>query len=296
MSSQNLIFVTAASGQLGRLVIKHLLQKGVPANHIIAGVRTPDKVADLREIGIQVRHADFADIQSLKTAFEGVQSILLISSDNLRGNRIDEHRNWVNAIRSLSKKPSSVVYTSVVNASLGKKLFDEDHIVTENLLQDLNIPYTFLRNGWYNENYIGSILGAVQYGALISAAGDGKISAAAREDYAEAAAVVLANPHDHANKIYELAGDEGVTMTELASYISAASGKTVAFTPLTKEAYAEALRGFGLPTNAAHLLADADESAGTKASLYENSKTLSKLIGHPTRSLKATVELVVNKP
>ena len=118
---------------------------------------------------------------------------------------------------------------------------------------------------------------------LSECAGDGKIASSARVDFAEAAAVVLAGA-GHENKIYELAGDEAYTLTELAAEISLQTGKTILYNNLTETQYADILKSFGLPEVVAQMLADSDTGA-SKGGLFDDAKQLSALIGHPTTPL-----------
>jgi NAD(P)H dehydrogenase (quinone) len=149
------------------------------------------------------------------------------------------------------------------------------------------LPTTLLRNGWYTENYTGSLGAAVQHGALIGAAGDGRVSSAARKDYAEAIAVTALDA-SHAGKIYELAGDTAHTGAEFAAAVARASGKPVAYVSMSQADYAKALTGFGLPEGFAHILADSDAQSGHGA-LFDDSRTLSRLIGRPTTPIPETI-------
>ena len=163
-----------------------------------------------------------------------------------------------------------------------------EHVATEKALSESGVTYTILRNGWYTENYAGSIPGSVQAGAFIGSAGEGKISSATREDFAEAAAVVLTT-EGHENKIYELAGDESYTLTDLAAEISKQINKDIPYSNLPKSDFVTALLGIGLPEGFAQVLADSDEKA-SKGSLFSDDKTLSTLIGRPTTPLATVVK------
>jgi NAD(P)H dehydrogenase (quinone) len=150
------------------------------------------------------------------------------------------------------------------------------------------MPYVLLRNGWYNENYSGAVGMGTAHGAVIGAAGDGKISSASRRDFAEAAAVVVTSEENQGGKVYELAGDAAFSMTELAEEISRQAGKPVAYADMPQAEYASALRSAGLPEPVAEMLADSD-SGVAKGWLHDASRTLSGLIGRPTTPISATV-------
>ena len=270
------IGVTGATGQLGRIVVEKLKQK-VAAESIVALVRTPEKAADL---GLEARVFDYSKPESLAVALKGIDKLLLISSNEI-GQRLPQHKAVIEAAKQAGVK--LLVYTSILHADTSSLGLAGEHLATEALLKASGLVYTILRNGWYTENYTGSAKGAIGAGAFIGCAGKGKISSAARVDYAEAAAVVLAG-EGHENKIYELAGDEAYTLPELAAEISRQSGKTIPYNNLTETQYADILKSFGLPESLAEMLADSDTGA-SKGGLYDDSHVLSTLIGRPTTPL-----------
>lgn len=277
--------ITGATGHLGRLAVKKLKAMTAPAN-LVALVRSRAKAADL---GIAARETDYDQPATLATALAGVDALLLISGSEL-GQRARQHHNIIAAAKAAGVK--SIVYTSLLHADASVLSLAGEHLETEQMLKASGIPCTILRNGWYTENYTGSIPGALAGGALLGSAGSGRISSAARADYAEAAAVVLTSP-GHAGKTYELAGDNAYTLTELADEISRQSGKTIPYRNLPEAEYAAALTGFGLPEVVAKAVASWDIGASGGA-LYDDSKQLSRLIGHPTTPLKVAVRDAIN--
>jgi NAD(P)H dehydrogenase (quinone) len=279
-----MIIVTGASGQLGRLVIANLL-KSTPAAQIVAAVRDVAKAADLAAQGVQVRRADYNDPASLDAAFEGATKVLLISSSEL-GQRVPQHRNVIDA--AARAKVALLAYTSVLHADRSTLALAAEHRETEDAVRASGLSYTLLRNGWYVENYTGSLGGAIAHAALAGAAGEGRIAAAARSEYAEAAAIVLSSAKP-VEQVYELAGDSAFTLAELAAEVSRQIGSSVPFHNLSQQEYLEMLLGLGLPAPLAELLADSDAQAA-KGALDDSSGTLGKLIGHPTISLAAAVK------
>jgi NAD(P)H dehydrogenase (quinone) len=279
-----MIVVTGASGQLGRLVIKELLKK-LPANEIAAAVRTPGKVADLVALGVQVRLADYAQPATLDAAFKGAAQLLLISSSEV-GQRLPQHRNAIDAAKRAGV--GLVAYTSVLRADTSPLGLAAEHKETEALLKASGLPHVVLRNGWYTENYLASVPTALQHGAYIGSAGEGKIASAARADYAAAAASVLTSA-GQAGKVYELAGDEAYTLTELAAEIARQSGKAVVYQNLPEADFKEALLGAGLPEHVAGLLSDSDIGV-SKGGLFDDGHQLSRLIGRPTTTLATLVK------
>ena len=270
------IGVTGATGQLGRLVVEQLKAK-VSTDSIVALVRTPEKAADL---GVEARAFDYTKPEGLVASLKGIDKLLLISGNEI-GQRLPQHKAVIEAAKQVGVK--LFVYTSLLHADTSTLGLAGEHLSTENILKASGLTYTILRNGWYTENYTGSAKGAIGAGAFIGAAGDGKIASAARADYAEAAAVVLAGA-GHENKIYELSGDTAYTLTELAAEISRQTGKTIPYNNLTEAEYAGILKSFGLPEGLAQMLADSDTGA-SKGGLFDDSKVLSKLIGRPTTPL-----------
>ncbi|AMM51757.1 NmrA family transcriptional regulator [Rufibacter sp. DG15C] len=274
------IAITGATGHLGRLVIQKLKEKGT-TDTLIGLVRSPEKAADL---GIETRLADYEKPDTLNSALQGIDTLLLISGSEV-GKRAAQHQNVIASAKNAGVK--WIVYTSLLHADTSTLSLAGEHRSTEEALKESGIPHTILRNGWYTENYTGSIGGALAGGAFIGSAGEGKISSAARADFAEAAAVVLTTK-GHEGKVYELAGDEAYTLQDLAAEISRQTGKTIPYKNLSKEEYAQALADFGLPEGLAQSIAGWDISA-SQGDLFDDSHQLSKLIGRPTTPLSVTV-------
>lgn len=279
-----MIAITGASGQLGRLVIEDLL-KTVKAEEIVAVVRNPAKVNDFASRGVQVREADYGDVSALAKAFSGVEKVLLISSSEV-GQRAVQHSNIIAASKQAGVK--LIAYTSLLHADKSPLALAEEHIVTEQQLKASGVPFVLLRNGWYTENYLASVPPAIQHGVFIGSAGEGKIASATRADYAAAAAKVL-TLDNQAGKVYELAGDRGWTLAELAAEVSQQSGKPVVYQNLIEADFKAALQGAGLPEGFAALLANSDAGA-EKGGLFDDSHQLSKLIGRPTTPLRDSVK------
>ncbi|EFP8823454.1 NAD(P)H:quinone oxidoreductase [Shigella sonnei] len=283
-----MIAITGATGQLGHYIIESLM-KTVPASQIVAIVRNPAKAQALAAQGITVRQADYGDEAALTSALQGVEKLLLISSSEV-GQRAPQHRNVINAAKAAGVK--FIAYTSLLHADTSPLGLADEHIETEKMLADSGIVYTLLRNGWYSENSLASAPAALEHGVFIGAAGDGKIASATRADYAAAAARVISEA-GHEGKVYELAGDSAWTLTQLAAELTKQSGKQVTYQNLSEADFAAALKSVGLPDGLADMLADSDVGA-SKGGLFDNSKTLSKLIGRPTTTLAESVSHLFN--
>ncbi|MBJ8825108.1 SDR family oxidoreductase [Citrobacter europaeus] len=282
-----MIAITGATGQLGQHVIESLL-KTVPASQIVAIVRNPAKATTLSQQGITVRQADYSEEAALTTALQGIDKLLLISSSEV-GQRAPQHRNVINAAQAAHVK--FIAYTSLLHADTSPLGLADEHVATEKMLAESGIAYALLRNGWYTENYLASAPAALEHGVFIGAAGEGKIASATRADYAAAAARVISED-GHAGKTYELAGDAGWTLSQLAAELATQSGKKVVYQNLSEADFAAALKGVGLPAGLADMLADSDTGA-SKGGLFDDSHTLSKLIGRPTTSLADSVKGIV---
>lgn len=279
-----MIAITGATGLLGQHVIENLLQT-VPAGQIVAIVRNPAKGASLSRKGISVRQADYNDEASLIRALQGVEKLLLISSSEI-GQRVTQHRNVINAAKSANVK--FIAYTSLLHADTSPLGLHTEHVETEKMLADSGIRYALLRNGWYTENYLASVPAALEHGVFIGAAGEGKIAFAARADYAAAAACVISED-GHAGKVYELAGDEARILSHLAKELTEQSGKNVVYQNLSQADFVAALKNAGLPDELSEMLADSDVGASV-GGLFDDSHTLSKLIGRPTTTLAESIK------
>lgn len=278
------IGVTGATGQLGKLVVEQLKVK-VGKDSIVALVRTPEKAIDL---GVETRSFDYNKPEDLTEQLKGIDRLLLISSSEI-GQRARQHKNVIDAAKNAGVK--WLVYTSLLHADSSTLNLAGEHLETEKLLKNSGIDYTILRNGWYTENYTGSIRGALAGGAFIGSGGSGKISSAARADYAEAAATVLSD-ESHKLKVFELAGDKAYTLSDLAAEISKQTGKTIPYRNLPEEEYARILESFEIPKDFANAVASWDVSV-SKGDLFDDTKQLSKLIGRPTTSMAESVRLAL---
>lgn len=234
-----MIAVTAATGHLGRLVVDALLERGVPADQVVAAVRNPAKAADLAARGVQVRLGDYTVPDSLASALAGVDK------------------------------------------------------ATEAAIRASGLPRSFLRNGFYLENYTDPIPTHLERGEIIGSADNGRISAATRADLAEAAAVVLTG-EGHADSVYELGGDRPFTLPELAATLTDRTGTQVVYRDLPVEEYISVLVGTGLPEPMAALVADSDRGVAS-GDLFTDSGDLHRLIGRTPTTLDDILPIVVER-
>ncbi|KUL80466.1 MULTISPECIES: SDR family oxidoreductase [unclassified Streptomyces] len=272
------IVVTGATGHLGRHVVEQLLEK-VPAEQVSAVARTPEKAADLAARGVRVAVADYNAPETFDGLFAAGDKVLLISGSEVGNDRVAQHRTVIEAAEAAGV--ALLAYTSAPG-TLTAALAD-DHRATEEMLLASGLPYVLLRNGWYHENYTENLAPVLAHDAVTHAAGDGRISSAARADYAAAAVAVLTG-EGHENKTYELGGDVAWSMGEYAAELSRQTGREIAENPVSAEALTGILTGAGLPAPFAAILAGVDASIA-QGELVVDSGDLSRLAGRPTTPL-----------
>lgn len=277
------VAVTGANGQLGRLVIDALATRLAPGT-LVALVRDPAHLSAPFPDGVEVRQGDYERPETLDIALKDVDRLLLISSNAL-GARLGQHRNVIAAATRAGVK--RLAYTSVLQADTSSLGLAEEHRQTEALIRASGLAYTLLRNGWYTENYAASIPAALAHGTFLGSAGEGRISSASRQDYAEAAARALIEDTGP-QVVHELAGDGSYTLTEFAAEIARQTGKPVAYAHLAEAEFRNTLIGVGLPSPVAELLSNSD-AAAAKGALFDRSSQLSRLIGRPTTPFAATI-------
>ena len=279
------IAITGATGQLGNFVVEQLKNR-VSSDSIVALARNTEKASAL---GVEVRKFDYSKPEILTNALQGIDRLLLISGSEL-GKRTEQHINVINAAKEAGV--DWIVYTSLLHLETSSLNLAGEHLATEKALKESGIDYTLLRNGWYSENYTASIPGAIGGGAFLGSAGKGKIASAPRADYAEAAAIVIAD-EGHKGKTYELAGDSYYTLQDLAGIISEQCGKTIPYNNISEEEYANILKNIGLPDGLALGLASWDVSA-SKDDLFDDSYQLSKILGRPTTPIAESVKIALD--
>jgi len=281
------ITVTAAAGHYGRLVIEELLKRGVPAHDIVAAVRTPQKAADLADRGVQVREADYDRPETLVSAFAGTDKLLLIPSA-VYGQRDPHMQRAVKA--AAEAKVGLIAYVGFVNSDTSTLRLGEEHKQTEALLRASGLPFVLLRNGAYTEMYTDTLGPALEYGAILGSAGDGKVSGATRTDLAEAAAVVLTGD-GHQGEVYELGGT-AFTMADLAAEVSTQTGSHIVYQDMPVEEHAKALAAAGVPEALVGLLADSS-LAIAHGDWYRDRTDLHQLIGRPSTPLAEAVAVAL---
>lgn len=271
------ILVTGATGNLGRLIIDSLLERGADPQSIVAGARDTTKVADPR---VRSVHLDYTDAASVAAAVDGVDTVILVSGSEV-GQRVPQHRTVIDAAKAAGV--TKFVYTSAPKATSSDLVLAPEHKATEELIAAAGLPAVILRNNWYTENYAADLARAAETGVLTAGTGDGRVASASRRDFAEAAAVV-ALEDGHIGEVYELGGDVAWTYSDLAAAFSEITGRPVSFVPVSSDEQVAALRDAGLDEGTAGFVAALD--AGIKGgALADTDGTLARLIGRPTTPL-----------
>ncbi|MFE0700020.1 SDR family oxidoreductase [Streptomyces sp. NPDC058872] len=279
------IVVTGATGQLGRLVVDALLAT-VPAASVAAVVRSKEKAADLAERGIELRIADYDRPESLADAFAAGDRVLLVSGSEV-GRRIAQHRAVIDAARAAGV--AQLAYTGILGGDGADFDLAAEHKETERLILASGLPHTFLRNGWYSENYTAQLAQVLAHGAVVASAGEGRIASATRADYAAAAAAVLTGPiEEHLGATYELSGDTAWSFAEYAAEVAARSGREVTYRNVPAATHLEILTGAGVPRGFAEILVDVDRAV-EQGALALRTGDLARLIGRPTTPIAASI-------
>ena len=279
-----MIAVTGATGHLGDLVVQELMARGAVPAEIIAIVRDEKRATELKKRGVQIRVADYTDSAALEKSLAGVSRLLLVSANEV-GKRAPQHKNVVDAAKKAHVK--LLAYTSILKADTTQMLLAKEHLETEKYILASGLPYVFLRNGWYIENYSAQIPGYLQHGGIAGSGENGKVSAASRRDYAAAAAVALLGKAK-TNSIYELAGSTSFTLEELAKTVSGLVGKNLEYKNIPVGDLKQLMIGAGLPEGLAAVLADSDVGIA-RGELFNESHDLEKLIGHSTAPLETVL-------
>lgn len=285
----NTIFVTGASGKLGRAIIDHLLaDQGVAPARLIVGSRSPEKLADLAAKGVAVRKADFDDAAGLVKAFAGADTVLIVSTDALdgAGTRLRQHQTAVAAAVETGAK--RLAYTSLPAAESSKVSFAPDHLQTEEAVKAAGLPYLIFRNSWYQENLFMSLPQALASGQWYTSAGEGRTAFVARDDIAAAIAAALANP-PATSTTYTLTGTEAYTNAEIANFVSAATGKPLQVVNLTDEQLAGGMKAAGVPDAFIPTLVSFD-TAARAGDLSQVTGDVETLSGRKSRSLKTFID------
>ncbi|MBX2925713.1 MAG: SDR family oxidoreductase [Chitinophagaceae bacterium] len=286
------ILITGASGRLGELVIYSLLEKGIEANQISALVRNPEKAEALKNKGVNLKIGDYDNYASLVNAFKGADKLLFVSANDMN-KRVSQHENVVKAAKEAGVR--HVVYTSIERKNETEKsplwVITEAHLSTEKWLKESGLTYTILKNNLYMD-YIPVFIGnkVLETATIYLPAGNGKVSAALRSEYAEATANVLTS-EEHENKAYDFTNVEAYSYNDVAKYISEITGKTIQYVSPGADEFMQALTDAGVPAEGIGVLLGF-AVAQDQGDLDFISKDLENLLGRKPTALKPYLETV----
>jgi NAD(P)H dehydrogenase (quinone) len=268
--------VTGTTGHLGPLVVRELLERGVPAADVVALARTPEKAADL---GVPVRRADYSDTATLPEALAGVDVLLLVSGSEV-GRRVAQHTAVIEAAKTAGVR--RVAYTSIANADHSTNPLQPEHKATEDVLRASGVPFTIFRNNWYLENYTGQVPQYLATGEVLGIDGGARIGAATRADMAAAITTALLD-EGTAGATFELSGPP-ITLAGLAEAVTDVTGTKVAYRDVTPEELTAILRGTGLDDGTAGFVVALEESVA-RGDLDVRGDDLERLLGRPATTL-----------
>lgn len=283
--SQERLLVTGASGQLGRRVLRNLLDRGAP--HVIAVSREPAALAEWDEHGVELRQGDFNDATLLESAFSGTDRILVIATDEMStpGLRVTQHANAIATAKKVGVK--HLAYTSMFNPEPGTPVFFlPDHYATEGLIEESGLPHSLLRHGWYLDNLLASLPAIVATRKWHTSAGDGRAAYIAREDAAKAAAAILLADAPPLGRL-DIVG-QPMTVGEMAAIVSEVFAIAIEVVQLSDEALKAGLEAAGVPPAFAGIAVAVD--ANTRMDRADvTSDAFLRLTGAPPQSLKSFI-------
>ena len=289
-----MILVTGATGNLGKATIHSLLNNGTDAKDIAALVRDETKGTALKSNGIQVKFGDYQDFESLRSAFQGVDKLLLVSSSSDIVHRFDQHKNVIDAAKEAGV--SHIVYTGFDMKDLRKSSMVGDvqyHAYTTDYLKQMAVPYTVMNNTLYAD-MIPIISGKdILKNGISIPAGVGKVPFLPITEMAEALAVVLTTP-GHENKEYVIAAETAFSFAEIADIISEITGTTIAYNQTEVMSYVAQLVQQGVSEDDAAYLARF-AGAIARGEFDTNKSDVKQLLGRTTTSLPDFLRNIYSK-
>ncbi|MTV81540.1 SDR family oxidoreductase [Secundilactobacillus folii] len=276
--------VTGATGHLGTRAIQ-TLSKLVEPSDIVALARNVEKAKASVPEGVEVRHADYDHEDSFVKALQGVDKLLLISSQpGGPVSRQQQHQNVIDAAKADGVE--FIAYTSFAHIETAKSPLANDHRFTEQAIVKSGIAHSFLRNNWYLENEAATIQAALKGQPFVYAAGEGHIGWAAEIDYADANAQVMVL--EQPKEIYEFAG-QSRTYAQLADVVKTVSDHDFEVQSISEAEYQKNLEASGLNTQTAAAIASLQKFIKS-GDLAENSTDLQDVLKRPLTDLATVIK------
>lgn len=239
--------ITGIDGNFGSFTARSIIEK-MDKDDLIFTCPNKDVVKFYSEMGITSRYADYNDAANLKQAFEGGQTLLLISLPFVGEKRRKLQKNAVDGAKAAGIK--KIIYVSIVGAgdSKNESLVKVDHEYTENYIKQIDgMEYIFLRDSQYTEAMVSSFEQAANSGGVLANnMGDGKMAYISRDDCAEAAACVAAGAGEP-NSIYYIGGPELLTISEFVKIGSEVTGREVKYVFISDDEMYKSFDAMGVP-------------------------------------------------
>ena len=273
--------ITGVTGHFGQNAVKKLVEL-VPTTDVVALARNTQKAQAIVPNGVEVRPGDYSDVDQLTESLQGIDKLLFISSQpGGKVARATQHKNVVTAAKNAGIK--YIAYTSFPHADTATAPLAEDHQMTEKLIKESGIAYSFLRNNWYLENELDSLKNAATQGLIYST--DGKVGWALEAEYSEAAALVVTQ--DNPKKIYEFAGKS-------RTYQDLADALKVTGTKLSDEEYSQVLQKAGVDEGMVQMIISFQDLI-TQGNLAEDTNDLPEVLGRELTPLSEALKSIIGK-
>ena len=241
------IIMTGVDGNFGGYAARCILDL-VSADRLIFTSPNKEKLKAYEDTGAELRYADFNDQEQLEEAFQGGETLLLISMPFVGEKRRNAHKNAIDAAIACGVK--RLVYTSIVGAGVEENDAYEisDHKYTEKYIRSQPINYVFLRDSQYAEAMVSAFEEAYKNtnGVLLNNMGNGHMAFVARNNCAEAAACVAAGVGEN-NSVYYISGPEAITIADYLSIASEVTGKKVEYNFISDEEMYAFFDSLGVP-------------------------------------------------
>ncbi|WP_181434579.1 MULTISPECIES: NAD(P)H-binding protein [unclassified Curtobacterium] len=278
------VAVTGGNGRLARATIAYV-RRVSPETTVVAAARRPEAAEG---VDAEVRYADYDDVASLRAAFRGVNRLLLVSGTEV-GRRVEQHTHAAEVAAQSGVR--HIAYTSAPRVDSSDLAFGPEHLASEQAILDVGVPYTFLRDNWYHENFEPRIRRAMATGSFFGNAGSGRVASAALVEYGEAAGIVLTSA-GHEDRVYELAGDRSWSYAELAEEVSRALRRDITYEDLSEADHIARLVAEGKPRAIAEVEAAIERNTADGA-LSSGDGSLSELLGHETEPIAVAVRRII---
>ena len=279
------IGVSGASGQLGGVTVKELLERAAGQHSVVAITRSPEKIVI---DGVEARFGDYDQPSSLIEAYKGLDRLLLIPSSEVKPGRRSEQ--FIAAIDAAVEAgvPHIVLISSTGARNTEKSNIAYDYFVSEQHLMRKASKWSILRMNYYSEYFIMDAQMSLAHGVL-SGLTESKVAFVSRDDIAAAAAGLLLGD-DHEGAIYNGTGPESLTGAQRAELIAKASGKPLSFITVPVETLQDQLQQVGLPAEIINLVVSSQQNF-SNGDYDIVTGDIEKLSGRPARSLESILSI-----